>query len=104
MQGRGIDAVFDEVIFPTKEVMTQDMETWGDCSALLPWLSVKGLDTRRNNKRLPALQSIETEWRASVIARLSHPVCGLDCNQVNVVCNYKTCCGSNKQTKNLKAK
>lgn len=49
MQGKGIDAVFDE------EVKTQDMETWGDCSALLPWLFVKGLDTCHNNKRLVTL-------------------------------------------------
>lgn len=70
MQGRGIDAVFDEVIRPTEEVKTQNMETWGDCSALLPWLFVKGLDTHHNNERLVTLQSIETEWMASVVARL----------------------------------
>lgn len=51
MQGRGIDAVFDEVICPIEEDKTQDMETWGDCSALLPWLFVKPLDTHHNNKK-----------------------------------------------------
>lgn len=64
MQGRGIDAVFEE------EVKTQDVETWGDCLALLPWLFVKGLDTSHHNKRLVTLRSIETEWGASVVARL----------------------------------